>query len=320
VTVLLHATVADLLLDASRTAVVELPLVTGAGTELRLVARHTVLACGGIGNAQMLLNADSQMPGGLGNAHDQVGRYFSDHPILIGYAGLMTTRPEAAAAFASADAIDGSRRYRLALQPSQALRRERGLLNTLITLEGTDMLFDGRGFAGWSEGFIGPKAAAEAVARVQGREVLSVHPLNAGLETRPGPESRVLLTGERDAAGLRRVKLDWRLRQADLDLWLATMDVVAGEALAGGWGIVWVDPRAKDRFPKDIAWGHHHIGTTRMGADPKSSVCDADARVHGVSNLWVAGSSLFTSPGACNPTLNLVALALRLAKTLEARA
>jgi len=51
-------------------------------------------------------------------------------------------------------------------------------------------------------------------------------------------------------------------------------------------------------------------------------VCDGDARVHGMANLWIAGSSLYTTPGAANPTLTLVALALRLAETLkrEARA
>ena len=58
------------------------------------------------------------------------------------------------------------------------------------------------------------------------------------------------------------------------------------------------------------------MGSTRMGTDPKRSVTDAHGRVHGVENLYVAGSSLFPAVGAANPTLTIVALALRLADHL----
>ncbi len=64
-------------------------------------------------------------------------------------------------------------------------------------------------------------------------------------------------------------------------------------------------------------WGNHHLGTTRMSADPKSGVVDADSKVHGVANLYVAGSSVFPTYGSSNPTLNLVALTLRLADHLK---
>ena len=61
------------------------------------------------------------------------------------------------------------------------------------------------------------------------------------------------------------------------------------------------------------------MGTTRMHADPARGVVDADARVHGVDNLFVAGSSLFPTGGFANPTYTLVALALRLADHLGTR-
>jgi choline dehydrogenase-like flavoprotein len=64
--------------------------------------------------------------------------------------------------------------------------------------------------------------------------------------------------------------------------------------------------------------GYHHMGTTRMGSDPKTSVTDADGRVHGLGNLWVAGSSLFPTGGWANPTLTIVALALRSAERISA--
>ena len=64
-------------------------------------------------------------------------------------------------------------------------------------------------------------------------------------------------------------------------------------------------------------WGNHHLGTTRMSDDPKQGVVDADGQVHGVGNLYVAGSSVFPTYGASNPTLNLMALTLRLADHLK---
>jgi len=61
------------------------------------------------------------------------------------------------------------------------------------------------------------------------------------------------------------------------------------------------------------------MGTTRMGADPAQSVCDDELRVHGYQNLYVSGSSVFPRAGAANPTLTIIALAYRLADTLEKR-
>ena len=60
----------------------------------------------------------------------------------------------------------------------------------------------------------------------------------------------------------------------------------------------------------------HHMGTTRMGNDLASSVVDRNCQVHGIDNLYVAGSSVFSTGGSANPTLSIVALALRLADHL----
>lgn len=59
------------------------------------------------------------------------------------------------------------------------------------------------------------------------------------------------------------------------------------------------------------------MGTTRMHIDPKQGVCDANGRVHGLANLYMAGSSLFPTVGFANPTYTITALALRLADHLR---
>jgi choline dehydrogenase-like flavoprotein len=75
-----------------------------------------------------------------------------------------------------------------------------------------------------------------------------------------------------------------------------------------------------DELLSKVTWGGHHMGTTRMHDDPKKGVTDATGRVHGVGNLYVAGSSLFPTSGAANPTLTIIALALRLGDHLAAKA
>jgi choline dehydrogenase-like flavoprotein len=90
--------------------------------------------------------------------------------------------------------------------------------------------------------------------------------------------------------------------------------VVASELERRGLGRVEIDAEAT---PDPNT--HHHMGTTRMHRDPRRGVLDEHARVHGVANLFVAGSSTFPTSGFANPTLTIVALALRLADHLDQR-
>ena len=73
------------------------------------------------------------------------------------------------------------------------------------------------------------------------------------------------------------------------------------------------------RWSENLSWFGHHLGTTRMSSGPASGVVDADCRIHGVRNVYVASGSVFPTSGFANPTLTIVALALRLADHLKAR-
>ena len=70
-------------------------------------------------------------------------------------------------------------------------------------------------------------------------------------------------------------------------------------------------------WPRSMTGGKHHMGTTRMHVDPRQGVVDAACRVHGCANLYIAGSSVFPTSGFANPTLTIVALAVRLADELK---
>jgi choline dehydrogenase-like flavoprotein len=134
-------------------------------------------------------------------------------------------------------------------------------------------------------------------------------------EMRPSEHNRAVPTPERDAFGLPVLRAQCVLdagdfRNAELALRLL------GEALMrAGRGRVRVN---NDRIYQNVDGQGHTLGTTRMGTDRETSVVDADLRVHGYENLYVAGSSVFPSGGFANPTITIVALALRLADHLLA--
>jgi choline dehydrogenase-like flavoprotein len=135
-------------------------------------------------------------------------------------------------------------------------------------------------------------------------------------EQAPNPASRVVLGEERDQLGVPRAALDWRLSEQDQRS-LARTHAIFAEAIAySGLGRVKVTQWPGRPFPEHTHGGRHHLGTTRMHADPRQGVVDANSRVHGVDNLYIAGSSVFPTGGAANPTLTIVALAQRLASHL----
>ena len=78
-------------------------------------------------------------------------------------------------------------------------------------------------------------------------------------------------------------------------------------------------PEDDSEWPSDMRGDQHHMGTTRMQRDPRMGVVDENCRVHGVANLYVAGCSVFPTGGTFNPTLTIVALALRLADHIKER-
>ncbi|NWH07887.1 MAG: GMC family oxidoreductase [Alphaproteobacteria bacterium] len=319
ITVYLNATVTALNAAEDAQSIRTLTISREGAPPLELSARNIVLACGGIDNARLLLVSDEIVQGGIGNGADNVGRYFADHAVPMGYAALLAISRDAFAAPLFEERIDGTRRWRLAFNPSERARRENKLVSTLITVEPSAIRFDRetKKFTEWFEAWYGNKERAELIAALhaQADGPLTLHPLNAGLETRPNRESRVTLTGKRDALGMRKPKLDWRLSDDDLKDYRTALAMLAQSF--GGKAIAYLQPHMADRFPQDIAWGHHHMGTTRMGDDPATSVVDAECRVHGMRNLWIAGSSVFPTYGAANPTITIVALALRLAERLK---
>ncbi len=136
-------------------------------------------------------------------------------------------------------------------------------------------------------------------------------------EQEPNVNSRVSLIDATDPLGMPQIKVDWHYTKNDILTVKRTLDIFAAEFERKNIGTVYYDEsKIEEELLRFGAYGGHHIGTARMGNDVKNSVVDANCKVHGVSNLFIAGSSVFPTSSQANPTLTIVAMSLRLADHL----
>jgi choline dehydrogenase-like flavoprotein len=296
-------------------------------------ARITVLAAGGIGNARLLLLGNADYPRGIGNGHDLVGRYFMEHPAFRSGVVTPTDRAllERRDLFAFFDPTESAVPV---FAPSEEVLRERGLQNTYFILEPKPRAYARAGIRaalGLSQAircrpltrrFPGRAARAVIAAPAVGRALRArggtpdVLLVTIQAEQAPNPASRVTLSETRNRLGIRAARLEWRLLASDTDSIREAQELLAAELEAAGIGRL--HELYGDERPRVLIGGlYHHLGTTRMHADPSHGVVDPSCRVHDVEDLYVAGGSVFPTSGAANPTLTIVALALRLADELK---
>lgn len=335
--VLLHANTLEIETDGTGSTVTGFHAGCLNGRRFQVKAKRYVLAMGAIENTRLLLLSNRAVSAGLGNQHDQVGRYFMEH----------LHSPSGRLRLTDARAVQPSLYFRTGrnviarLYLPQELQEREGLLNYNAMLEPVHSDLMRRAFAAThslmikadravmrvkrlghlARRYVGPAAASSYRYGLPGadhpaRELLLHHTL----EQAPNPDSRVTLDSEIDALGMRRVRLDWRTSEVDRLTLFRGRDLV-GEAFArAGLGTLERCPDDDDSvWPPPPLQGlrGHHMGTTRMHPDPRRGVVDVNCRVHGVSNLFVAGSSVFPTAGAGTPTITIVALAARLAEHLR---
>jgi choline dehydrogenase-like flavoprotein len=138
------------------------------------------------------------------------------------------------------------------------------------------------------------------------------------VEQAPNPDSRITLAAKRDMLGLPMAKVDWRLCELDRHGIRVAHGIIKQEVERSGYGHMDVQlPETEDEILAGAKGGAHHMGTTRMHDNPREGVVDANSRVHGLANLYVAGSSVFTTGGYANPTFTILALTIRLADHMK---
>jgi choline dehydrogenase-like flavoprotein len=142
-------------------------------------------------------------------------------------------------------------------------------------------------------------------------------------EQAPNPDSRVTLATATDRFGSRQVRIDWRYTNKDVETVAKSFELLRRDLAEQAIGQLALAPGETDFetvVRRDGAYGGHHIGTARMSSSAASGVVDSDGKVFGVNNLYVAGSATFPTSSQANPTLTIVAMALRLASHLSSLA
>jgi len=288
-------------LDANdaRSAVIRIGYVEHQSQARRQIAvrpsQSVIVAAGGIGNATLLLQprADGNAP--VGNESGHVGQYLMEHP-QFNHGGECVIDVELDRYWPTANKGRGIH----AIIVDDDVAAEQGLYACSLQCSRKD--------------------ANDAMARYFSSDIgrpffhYSITPRS---EMLPSEANRVFITGERDAAGFYRPAARCVLDARDFTNVELTLRAFGEALIRLRRGRVRVN---NDRIYKEVWGGGHIMGTTRMGTSKSTSVVDTDCRIHGYDNLFVAGSSVFpTGGGYANPTLTIVALALRLAETVAKR-
>jgi choline dehydrogenase-like flavoprotein len=312
------------------TAVTEIVIRNHAGKTHRVKAKRFVLACCSVQNARLLLASNKQAVKGIGNDRDLVGRYFMEH-LEVKSAELWLTRPFPMNLY-HLDFANSKPRAELAI--TAEAQRKHKVLNGTSSL---DALKNARGrkpiIELWSDpdprkshdNLMGAFDSLPDPNKVKEDKSLdAAYEMFTRIEQSPNPSSRVTLGKDTDAFGVPYPHLHWALTEMDKRSIRNIYRIIGKEV--GKSGVARVRLMEYLRDDKDQSWpsftggGWHHMGTTRMHNDPAQGVVDQNCKVHGLANLYIAGSSCFTTAGAANPTLSVVALSLRLANHLNSQA
>jgi choline dehydrogenase-like flavoprotein len=352
----IHANVTNMKTNTDGREVEQIVISCFNGKQFSIRATVFVLAAGGIENARLLLNSRDHLTCGLGNCHDLVGRFFMEHPHTKRRIIPIIKSP--ISLYGLNYYYHGSRpghgfSARLSLTPSQ--QEHEKLLAYSANIHSFYLGCEGEGWlalrkvvltlSNERKGDPFLRFPPYGLKRIMLRDIWQIvrtlpqttvagflslfqsdwflkgYMLESKSEQAPNPDSRVILQSEKDAFGLNRVALDWQTLPIDRYTVIRAEEILETELRRLNIGTLEpLAPEELTEWPKrGLEGGWHQLGTTRMSDDPRQGVVDRHCRIHGISNLFVTGGSVFPAVGAEPPTLTIVALALRLAAHLKQR-
>ena len=345
---LLHGNVIEIETNENATEVTRMKVACLEGNRFWVTAKIYILAMGGLEVPRLMLLSNKTQKTGLGNEHDLVGRFFMEHPHLwIG--GFFPANIMISNSTGLYEVFRKNETHVMGkITLSESTLKKEKMLNWVTSIHPSYRLSYENYMGHHKPGVSSCIAIKNAFKKGQFPEKimnhiynalsdtssifrfiylklrhnfkrdfsrnkhLTVYRLNPMVEQAPNPESRVFLGTEKDALGQRRIKLNWQLTALDTYTITRAQEILDEELRRAGLGHLLIET-TRDSVPKGIHGGWHHMGTTRMHADPKQGVVDPNCRVHGFSNLFVGGASVFPTSGYANPVLTTVALVLRLA-------
>jgi hypothetical protein len=305
----LNANLCDLTLNETLSAIASAKLQGYDGKTSLVQANRFVMAMGGIENARILLNCDSQVANGIGNQSGLLGRCFMEHPnIIIGQyvlnEGTAVKDERTNFEFYSADK----------LVSEQRLTKGNFTFQTVAETVSYGRTAEIKNFFKNLSCSLGVEEKVQFISNFDcpGSGIIWTE-----FEQLPSKNSRVYLSDEKDTLGLRKAIVDWNMTEIDTDSYRRSAIQLAKSFSDSGLGKIRLKSYILDKDADlPINQHAHHMGTTRMAANESEGVVDANCKVFGVDNLYVAGSSVFSTGGCGNPTLPIVKFALRLADHL----
>ncbi len=268
-----------------------------------------VLAMGGLENARFLLNVRAENAAFLPHTHQNAGRYFSVHPSFVWGKALLTGALIESKLYTgkSSKPLSGSGLIAFLKVPPD-IRLQHGWLDAYFELAAPVPANISRS--------IDPDILRGLGAR--NHTLMNVAVVTNEMEARF--DNHVGLSDSRDAFGQRQLYIDLRLSARELRSSREQIIYFGRQLGANGLGRAWLDEDLLDRIRRGeiSCWGgHHHMCTTRMSDSPADGVVNSNCRVHDHDNLFVLGSSTFSTSGCANPTFTIGALAVRLAAHLS---
>jgi choline dehydrogenase-like flavoprotein len=325
ITTLTHANATDLETNETANLVTRLKVACLNGNVFHVAARIFILATGGIENARLLLASTRVQTNGLGNEHDIVGRFFMERP----YAAfrLQPSNGNINVSFYSyweRQRVHDATVWGM-LSLSNAVMKEHSLTKMSVGFEpvpsesvlSARILKASLLFKTWpptlyqhtknilSDTYgVGKYVFRKKVLkRFSGKNYL----VKPNFEMIPDPNNRVTLSNQKDLFNQPRPSVHFQFSADEKASFAKSLAILGRELGAVGW------EKGAQLIGTSPMFCNHHMGTTRMSDNPHQGVVDRNCRVHGISNLFIAGSSVFPTAGSAAPTLTIVALAVRLA-------
>lgn len=339
VQVIVNATAARITTSAGKVTGVQ--VLAPDGRRVEFTSGHVVLAAGAVENARLLQLSDPEGVG-LGTGRQHTGRFLQDHPIVRTAQVFPTDYRVLQDRYVALHRGHERLFPKVRLSPDAQVRH--GLLDvTAVFVHDHEqpalaaarrLLLAARAHQAperpWQDFLAALRAPAPVVRDTYRRYVRGLSTgerpsqvwLQLWLEQVPDAESRISLGSDTDRLGLRRPQVRWRTSDLEIETSRRMTRWVAADLERLRIATVRALPAMHDddAWRKSVTDAFHPSGTTRMSRDPKDGVVDTDLQVHDVSGLFVVGGSVFPIAGYANPTLTIVALALRLADRLAALA
>lgn len=320
----INANVTDLHLNTSLDSAKSIEVKNYNYDTFTVHAKIFIMATGGIENARLLLNFNTQQKAGIGNAEGLVGKCFSDHPHGLVGQFILEDRHKRAIKRLN---IEKNTTLLFPIATTGHYEKKSVFPATTILLDLNPKLVaeNGEGFKEKIRNIIcsisWTKDLAEWYAE---KEIACLEDGMIHIETdqRPNTNSSISLSNEKDYFGLRRVELKWAFTARDVIGIKQNIKLFAEVFAKNNIGRVklekWVLEEGSS-FPSSIAGGKHHMGTTRMAKSKEFGVVDQNLKVFGIDNLFLGGSSVFPTYGKVNPTFTIVQMTLRLVDHIHHR-